>query len=156
MLYRRSRYLLMMGLMGVYYGCCQATDTAVVREPESPNAEVSDITRDVDERAAQESKAAKRPDAMHVPDDLGKGISERQAIEIAEGEVRKRFRIKSDKTLRSDASHHRPGEVPSMQFGWHKESGWMVLVWLVPFESGGHWFVFVTDSGRVADLVGGV
>ena len=52
MFYRRSRYLLMVGLMGVYYGCCQATDTAAVREPESPNAEVSDITRNVDERAA--------------------------------------------------------------------------------------------------------
>ena len=68
--------------------------------------------------------------------------------------MRERARLKTGQSLKSDATRYDPGQAASQQYGKHKEGGWSVIVWLIPAETGGHWFVFVTDAGELAEFAG--
>ncbi len=67
-------------------------------------------------------------------------IAQGKAIFIAETYVKKETLLQKGRTLRSEARYD------------DKKGGWRVIVWLVPAESGGHWSIFVTKSGKVAEV----
>ena len=144
---------LMVALMAVCNGC-HPTDEAALQESESPKRQDA-VHVPNDGASVQEPEAPKGQNAVQVSDEARKSVTEEQAVRIAEAEVRERVRIKPGNTLRSDATHYDPGEARREQGGVHGEGGWSVIVWLVPTESAGHWFVFVTDGGSVAEFVGG-
>ena len=109
-----------------------------------------------DKVCVQESETPIGQDGVQVSHHAGKSVTEEQAIQIAESEARKRAPVGANNTLRSDATHYDPGEARLEQGGVHSEGGWSVIVWLVPAESAGHWFVFVADDGRVIEFCGGL
>lgn len=147
--------LLMVALTAMCGYGCRASDDTIVQEFEVSEQQVG-AQVPCDKNCVRESETPKGQDGLQVSHRAGKFVTEEQAIQIAEAEARKRAPVGANNTLKSDATHYDPGEARLEQGGVYPEGGWSVIVWLVPAESAGHWFVFVSDDGRVIEFCGGL